>query len=162
MGKARGVAVVAGPGLSRALGKAQDRRAGDDDGIRPGQVQQQHDVDKQYFGEGIAVLPDKIVTLTWKHGKGFILDRATLKQTGEFSYPGEGWALTTDGSKIYMSDGTAQIRVLDPATLAETGRLLRISRAASTVSTVALIYRRVVFESECPSISATRAMFMPP
>ncbi len=91
--------------------------------LATGQVQQQHDVDKQYFGEGIAVLPDKIVSLTWKHGKGFILDRATLKQTGEFSYPGEGWALTTDGSKIYMSDGTAQIRVLDPATLAETGRI---------------------------------------
>ncbi|MFT3723789.1 MAG: glutaminyl-peptide cyclotransferase [Hyphomonadaceae bacterium] len=91
--------------------------------LATGQVQQQHDVDKQYFGEGIVVLPDKIVSLTWKNQKGFILDRATLKQTGEFTYPGEGWALTTDGSKIYMSDGTAQIRVLDPATLAETGRI---------------------------------------
>jgi glutaminyl-peptide cyclotransferase len=91
--------------------------------LATGQVQLQHDVDKQYFGEGIVVLPDKIVSLTWKHGKGFILDRATLKQTGEFSYPGEGWALTTDGAKIFMSDGTAQIRVLDPATLAETGRI---------------------------------------
>lgn len=91
--------------------------------LATGRVQLQHDVDKQYFGEGIVVLPDKIVSLTWKHGKGFILDRATLKQTGEFSYPGEGWALTTDGAKIFMSDGTAQIRVLDPATLAETGRI---------------------------------------
>lgn len=91
--------------------------------LATGQVQQQHDVDKQYFGEGIAVLPDKIVSLTWKSGKGFILDRATMKPTGEFSYPGEGWALTTDGSKIYMSDGTSQLRVLDPATLAETARI---------------------------------------
>lgn len=91
--------------------------------LATGQVQLQHDVDKQYFGEGIAVLPDKIVSLTWKSGKGFILDRATLKQTGEFTYPGEGWALTTDGAKIYMSDGTSQIRTLDPDTLAETGRI---------------------------------------
>lgn len=91
--------------------------------LATGAVQLQHDIDKQYFGEGMLVLPDKIISITWKHGKGFIYDRATLKPTGEFSYPGEGWALTTDGQRIFMSDGTSQIRILDPATLAETGRI---------------------------------------
>jgi glutaminyl-peptide cyclotransferase len=91
--------------------------------LATGAVQAQHDVDKQYFGEGMLVLPDKIISLTWKHQKGFVYDRATLKPTGEFTYPGEGWALTTDGQRIFMSDGTSQLRILDPATLAETGRI---------------------------------------
>lgn len=89
--------------------------------LATGAVQVQHDVDKQYFGEGVLVLPDKIISLTWKNQKGFIYDRATLKPTGEFTYKGEGWALTTDGQKIFMSDGTSRIRILDPATLQETG-----------------------------------------
>ena len=89
--------------------------------LATGAVQVQHDVDKQYFGEGMLVLPDKIISITWKNQKGFIYDRATLKPTGEFTYQGEGWALTTDGSKIFMSDGTSRIRTLDPATLQETG-----------------------------------------
>jgi glutaminyl-peptide cyclotransferase len=91
--------------------------------LATGAVQQQHDLDAKYFGEGMVVLDDKIVSLTWKDGKGFILDRATLAPKGEFTYPGEGWALTSDGSQIFMSDGTSQIRTLDPATLAETGRI---------------------------------------
>lgn len=91
--------------------------------LATGAVQAQHDVDKQYFGEGMLVLPDKIISLTWKNQKGFIYDRATLKPTGEFTYQGEGWALTTDGQRIFMSDGTSQLRILDPATLAETGRI---------------------------------------
>ena len=40
-----------------------------------------------------------------------------------FKYPGEGWGLTNDGTNIYMSDGSAQIRVWDPATLKEKSRL---------------------------------------
>ncbi|MDP3494964.1 MAG: glutaminyl-peptide cyclotransferase [Hyphomonadaceae bacterium] len=89
--------------------------------LATGAVQAQHDIDDQYFGEGVLVLPDKIISLTWKNQKGFIYDRATLKPTGEFAYEGEGWALTTDGQKIFMSDGTSRIRILDPATLQETG-----------------------------------------
>ena len=89
--------------------------------LASGAVQAQHDIDDQYFGEGVLVLPDKIISLTWKNQKGFIYDRATLKPTGEFAYEGEGWALTTDGQKIFMSDGTSRIRILDPATLQETG-----------------------------------------
>jgi glutamine cyclotransferase len=91
--------------------------------LATGAVQQQHDVDKQYFGEGIVVWQDKIYSLTWKNQKGFILDKATFAPKGEFAYPGEGWALTTDGKQIFMSDGTSQIRTLDPNTLQETGRI---------------------------------------
>lgn len=91
--------------------------------LATGAVQQQHDIDPQYFGEGIVVWDDRIVTLTWRHQKGFILDKETLAQEGEWTYQGEGWGLTRDDSVIYMSDGTHQIRKLDPNTLQETGRI---------------------------------------
>jgi glutamine cyclotransferase len=51
--------------------------------------------------------------LTWQSQKGFIYQANDLKRIGEFSYPGEGWGLTSDDKDFYMSDGTATIRVLD-------------------------------------------------
>ena len=44
------------------------------------------------------------------------LRRPDGEKIREFRYPGEGWGLTTDGEKLYMSDGTANIYTLDPAT----------------------------------------------
>ena len=54
---------------------------------------------------------------------GFIWKLDDFSPLGGFSYPGEGWALTTDGRRLIMSDGTDQLRFLDPETLAETGRV---------------------------------------
>ncbi len=70
-----------------------------------------------HFGEGITLLGDKIYQLTWLNGVMHIYDRATLSKVAEKSYKGEGWGLTTDGKWLYMSDGTSDIRVLDPQTL---------------------------------------------
>lgn len=91
--------------------------------LATGAVLQQQDIDDQYFGEGMVIRGDDIVTLTWRHQKGFIFDKATFARKGEWTYGGEGWGLTSDGAVIYMSDGTSAIRKLDPATLEETGRI---------------------------------------
>ncbi|MBE7217483.1 MAG: glutaminyl-peptide cyclotransferase [Caulobacteraceae bacterium] len=88
-----------------------------------GKVLQQRDIDRQFFGEGIVPFGDKLYELTWRSGVGFIYDLKTFQPLGRFSYPGEGWALTTDGRRLIMSDGTSVLRFLDPATLKETGRL---------------------------------------
>ena len=88
-----------------------------------GQVLQKVDLSGQYFGEGITVLKDRILQLTWQTGVGFIYDRKTLKQTGQFKYPGEGWGLANDGKQVYMSDGTSEIRIWDPVTLKEVRRI---------------------------------------
>ena len=69
---------------------------------------------KNEFGEGITVLGDKIYQLTWLNGLMHIYDRKTLKLIATHTYKGEGWGLTSDGTKLYMSDGTGNIRVLDP------------------------------------------------
>jgi glutaminyl-peptide cyclotransferase len=91
--------------------------------LETGEVLQKRDVPGQYFGEGIVVWKDRLLELTWKAEKGFIYDLATFNPKGDFPYPGEGWGLTTDGKRIIMSDGTAELRFWDPETLKETGRI---------------------------------------
>ena len=77
---------------------------------------------KEEFGEGITLLGDKIYQLTWLNGKLHIYDRKTLKHLATHTYKGEGWGLTSDGEKLYMSDGTSHIRVLNPETLVQERR----------------------------------------
>ena len=60
------------------------------------------------FGEGITLLDGKLYQLTWQSNKAYVYDLKTGKKIKEFRYPGEGWGLTTDGQKLYMSDGTAK------------------------------------------------------
>jgi len=91
--------------------------------LETGEVLQKLDVPPEYFGEGIVNWKSRLVSLTWKSQVGFVYDLATFKRQREFHYPGEGWALTQDGRQIIMSDGTSQLRFLNPQTLAETGRL---------------------------------------
>ena len=71
---------------------------------------------KEDFGEGIALLDGKVYQLTWQSNKAYVYDARTGEKIREFRYPGEGWGLTTDGKKLYMSDGTATIHTVDPAT----------------------------------------------
>jgi glutamine cyclotransferase len=91
--------------------------------LETGEVLQKRDLPGQYFGEGIVVWKDRLLELTWESEKGFIYDLAAFTPKGEFSYPGEGWGLTTDGKRIIMSDGTPRLRFWDPETLRETGRI---------------------------------------
>jgi glutaminyl-peptide cyclotransferase len=91
--------------------------------LETGQVLQQVDIPPQYFGEGIVVWNQRLISLTWQSHIGFVFDLATLKLRSRFHYEGEGWALTQDGKRIIMSDGTSDLRILDPQTLRETGRL---------------------------------------
>ncbi len=91
--------------------------------LETGEVLQKIDIPPQYFGEGMVIWKQHIISLTWKSHVGFVFDLASLRLQRTFHYEGEGWALTQDGSRIIMSDGTAQLRFLDPSTLQETGRI---------------------------------------
>jgi glutaminyl-peptide cyclotransferase len=91
--------------------------------IETGQVMQMQKLDSQYFGEGIAILNNTLFQLTWQSGIAFLYDRATFTRTGTFSYTGEGWGLTHDGRRLIMSDGTATLRFIDPASHKEISRL---------------------------------------
>ena len=82
--------------------------------LETGRVLRRTDTPAQYFGEGIAVVGDRLYQLTWKSEKGFVYDAGSLALADSFAYRGEGWALTTDDSLLYMSDGSSRIRVVDP------------------------------------------------
>ncbi len=91
--------------------------------LESGSVIQQADLPAQYFGEGITIADNKIIELTWQSNRGFVYDLGRFQLLSTFNYPGEGWGLTHNGGDIYMSDGTAQIRVWDASTLAEKSRI---------------------------------------
>ncbi len=86
--------------------------------LETGAVLRRHDLERQFFGEGIALFKGRIYQLTWRSHVGFIYDAATFQQVGRFDYPTEGWGLTDDGTSLIMSDGSSTLRFLDPATLA--------------------------------------------
>jgi glutamine cyclotransferase len=71
-----------------------------------------------YFGEGIAVVNDKLYQLTWQNKKGFVYDVRSFKRISEFTFESkEGWGLTTNGKELIMSDGTDQLSFIDPASM---------------------------------------------
>ncbi|MGO8829225.1 MAG: glutaminyl-peptide cyclotransferase [Steroidobacteraceae bacterium] len=91
--------------------------------LETGEVVQKLDVPAQYFGEGIVNWKNHLISLTWKSHVGFVRDLATYNVQRQFQYEGEGWALTQDGKQILMSDGTPEIRLLNPQTMKPSGRI---------------------------------------
>jgi glutaminyl-peptide cyclotransferase len=91
--------------------------------IETGEVLQKRDVPAEHFGEGITVWKNDLIELTWQTHVAFVYDRATFEPKKRFSYPGEGWGLTHDGTDLIMSDGTSELRFLDPVTFTEKRRL---------------------------------------
>jgi glutamine cyclotransferase len=91
--------------------------------LETGEVLQKRDVARAYFGEGITVFKSDLIQLTWESNVGFVYDKATFAPRRTFKYKGEGWGLTHDGTSLFMSDGTDELRVLDPATFAERRRI---------------------------------------
>jgi glutaminyl-peptide cyclotransferase len=91
--------------------------------LETGEVMQKRDLPAPYFGEGIVNFGGKLHELTWQHQKAFTYDLATFAPQGEWTYTGEGWGLTQDGRQIIMSDGTPDLRFIDPATMKETRRV---------------------------------------
>ena len=90
--------------------------------LETGEAVQQTSLSAEYFGEGITVINQQIIRLTWRSEIGFVYDQNSFRQLRAFNYSGEGWGLANDGTQIYMSDGSAQIRVWEPGTLQEKRR----------------------------------------
>lgn len=91
--------------------------------LETGEVVQRRDVPSQYFGEGITIWRSNLIELTWTSGVAFVYDKTTFKLGRRFSYVGEGWGLTNDGTHLIMGDGTSRLRFLDPANFTERRRI---------------------------------------
>lgn len=82
--------------------------------ITTGKAIRQRRLDDRYFGEGMAIVDDKIFQLSWKNGTCFVYDLSTFKEIGRFFYSGEGWGLASDGKYLFMSDGSPDIICINP------------------------------------------------
>ncbi len=82
--------------------------------LETGKTVQKWNLPREDFGEGIAMIGDKIYQLTWQQGLGRVFDAKDFKLLKEFSYQGDGWGMTTDGTNLYMTQSTHVIKVLDP------------------------------------------------
>ncbi|MEQ8674737.1 MAG: glutaminyl-peptide cyclotransferase [Aggregatilineales bacterium] len=81
-----------------------------------GEVIRQVDIRDDIFAEGLALVDDRLIQLTWRNQAAIVYDLATFEPTGIFQYSGEGWGLCYDGTNLYMSDGSGNITVRDSET----------------------------------------------
>lgn len=82
--------------------------------IQTGRVVDIVHLEDEFFAEGIAIWKDRIIQLTWRSFQGFVWDKENLTRTGSFSYRREGWGITSDASRLIMSDGSDALYFLDP------------------------------------------------
>ncbi len=68
------------------------------------------------FGEGIAILNNKIYQLTWQEHKVYVYNAATLQKEKEFEWPYEGWGITSDGKQLIISTGGSNLYFVNPET----------------------------------------------
>ncbi len=63
------------------------------------------------FGEGLTLVGDEIIQLSWREGLALRWDRETFELRDDFDYEGEGWGICWDEvrSRLLMSDGTATL-----------------------------------------------------
>ena len=81
-----------------------------------GEVTARVDLPEAFFGEGLTVVGDEVVQLTWQSGTALVYDRATLGLIREHSYEGEGWGLCDMGGELIMTDGSDRLARRDPNT----------------------------------------------
>lgn len=82
--------------------------------LESGEVLRRLDFGSKYFAEGSTVLGGKLYVLTWTNRVAYVYDAATLEYEGAYSYPRDGWGLTTDGSSLIASDGSSRLYFLSP------------------------------------------------
>lgn len=79
-----------------------------------GKVLRKRPLAKQLFGEGLTVHDGELWVLTWKENTAHVFDRESFKLLRSHTYPGEGWGLTSDGTQLIMSDGSSDLKFINP------------------------------------------------
>jgi len=92
--------------------------------LQTGEPVQTINLPPEMFGEGLALVDDKLIQLTWQNQVAFVYQKSDFKLLNSISYPmREGWGLTYDGTHLLMTDGSATLYFLDKDYLAEVRRL---------------------------------------
>ena len=88
-----------------------------------GEILKLHKLSDEYFGEGLAIVDDRIIQLTWREKVGFVYDKETFDLQKEFDLKTEGWGITYDGNRLILSDGTEKLYFLDVETFETIGEV---------------------------------------
>lgn len=92
--------------------------------LNTGKILKKIMLDPKVFGEGISIVGNKIIQLTWKNPKlGYVYDKDTFTKLTTFTnnVGVEGWGMCFDGNKLYMDDSTNRIWFLDKDTYQQKG-----------------------------------------
>ncbi|MFW2386780.1 MAG: glutaminyl-peptide cyclotransferase [Polyangiales bacterium] len=100
--------------------------------LEDGKVLVQRAIDAAFFGEGLALVDDRLIQLTWRSGLALVSDLETLEQRNTLRYRGEGWGLCYDGSSLVMSDGSSILEFRDPVSM-EVLREVSVTKNGSSV-----------------------------
>ena len=99
-----------------------------------GKVIKIHELSDRFFGEGLTLVGDELIQLTWRSRVGFAYDKETFALQQEFDYQTQGWGITYDGKQLIMSDGTATLYFLDPETFKKINQIEVFDEDGSPVS----------------------------
>jgi len=103
--------------------------------LTTGAILQEYTLPSQYFGEGIAVVNNTLIQLTWETNIGFVYDKTTFELLRNFTYPTQGWGLTFDGTNLIMSDGSDHLYFLNPTTFQQT-REIQVHEGNVTITEI--------------------------
>lgn len=82
--------------------------------IQSGKIKRSIDLEPEFFGEGIAVVNNKIFMLTYTSNEGRVYDLNTFKEERRFNYDREGWGLASKGDTLIKSEGTNRLQFMEP------------------------------------------------
>jgi glutaminyl-peptide cyclotransferase len=88
-----------------------------------GAVIRSRPLEDRFFAEGLALVGERLIQLTYREGTALVYDRDTFEEVARFRYDGEGWGLCYDGRELWMSDGSSSLQRRDPTTFELLGRL---------------------------------------
>lgn len=91
--------------------------------IETGKVLRYISLADEFFAEGLALVNNQLIQLTWQGNRAFVYDLNTFQQEKRFSYRGQGWGLCFDGASFFMSDGSSIIKKRDPENFEVIGRI---------------------------------------
>ena len=100
---------------------------------RTGELEASVSLPADLFGEGLAVVGDRLIQLTWRAGQAIVWDPEEMREVGRLSYEGEGWGLCFDGRRLVMSDGSDTLTFRDSETFEVLGQV-RVSLAGRSLT----------------------------
>ncbi len=91
--------------------------------LKTGKVIKSRNMQDKFFGEGLTIVNDKIIQITWRSKTGFVYDKDSLEILRTFSYKTQGWGITYDGKYLIISDGSEILYFMDPKSFVVVGKL---------------------------------------